>query len=31
VDCTDEDLDHAVVVVGYGTHQGTPYWLIKNR
>jgi len=30
-DCTEENVDHAVVVVGYGTHQGRPYWLIKNR
>jgi len=22
--------DHAVTVVGYGTENGTPYWLIKN-
>lgn len=23
-------IDHAVVLVGYGTENGTPYWLIKN-
>jgi len=27
---TTEDVNHAVVAVGYGTENGTPYWLVKN-
>ena len=23
-------LDHTVVIVGYGTQDGTPFWLVKN-
>jgi len=26
----DEDLDHAINLVGYGTEDGKDYWLIRN-
>jgi len=28
--CSALGIDHGVVIVGYGTESGSPYWLIKN-
>lgn len=28
--CSDTNLGHALLIVGYGTESGTPYWIIKN-
>ena len=29
--CDPDRVNHAVVVVGYGTEYGQDFWLIKNR
>ena len=28
--CTDQTINHAVVLVGYGTSNGVKFWKIRN-
>ena len=28
--CSSTSINHSVTVVGYGTQNGKPYWLVKN-
>lgn len=31
ISCDPADLDHAVLMVGWGIDGKKPYWIIKNR
>ena len=29
--CSSNELNHAMVITGYGTYNGVDYYLVKNR
>ena len=29
--CSSSDINHAMVVTGYGSTGGSDFWLVKNR
>ncbi|TKR94683.1 hypothetical protein L596_008942 [Steinernema carpocapsae] len=29
-ECSSSDIDHAVLLVGYGTENDVPFWIVKN-
>merc|ERR1711862_562907 len=29
-ECSSSNLDHSVAIVGYGTDDGTEFWVVKN-
>uniref|UniRef100_A0AC34Q3U1 Peptidase C1A papain C-terminal domain-containing protein n=1 Tax=Panagrolaimus sp. JU765 TaxID=591449 RepID=A0AC34Q3U1_9BILA len=29
-DCSGDSIDHAIVIIGYGTANGIDYWIVRN-